>query len=404
MANKPPVLIMDLYYGALQVARSLGSRGIPVYGIDKLPDPIAAHSRYITRLKAPERDEELKDFMIDFSKNLENKPVLFPMSDYYIRFFLKFRNALSGHYLFPMDNPGILAKLVSKVETAKLLAQLEIDCPKTIFFNKGISSLPSLDGITFPCILKPNYHDYWEEDTRATEFLGPGQRIAYIENHAALREAVNVLNPMDDMVLQEFIPGYSENHYYYVGYRGKKGIILLSYVGNKIRTFPDCLGCETLLRSIDNPELVKQGNRILHRLNYYGPAGIDFKFDPRDSKYKVIEINARLGINDCYLAEFGADMPNIYYLDSQKKELSPHNNCPAGITWYHFGFDFDWMRTYRRKYNLSWSSWIRDLVFGFNNYAVFSWRDPAPFMHSLLKWTSRRTRKALGLDGRTGNL
>jgi D-aspartate ligase len=392
MTNKPPVLILDLYYGALQVARSLGRKGIPVYGIDKRPDPIAAHSRYITRLKAPEGDEELKDFMIDFSKNLGNKPVLFPMGDHHIIFLLKYGDILSRYYHYPM-NPEVVLQLVSKIGSAKLLTKLNIPIAKTIVLKKGISSIPSMDGIDFPCVLKPNFHDLWQEDERAVDYIGLGQRVLLLENQSELAEAVEVLSPIDDMVLQEFIPGLTGNQYYYVGYRDRRHRILTSYVGNKIRTMPDCLGSETLLISVCNPDLLKCGDDILNRLDYIGPAGIDFKYDHCEEKYKVIEINCRLGINDAYLAKFGIDMPLIYYHDSLGLDVAPHNNYPDGVTWYDMFKDLEWMRMYHNKFHINWVTWVCQLLRGYSSHALFNSNDPRPFIKVFTDYLLRLIRK-----------
>jgi predicted ATP-grasp superfamily ATP-dependent carboligase len=143
------------------------------------------------------------------------------------------------------------------------------------------------------------------------------------------------------------------------------------------------------------PDVIECGNRILHQLDYHGPAGIDFKYDPRDREFKVIEMNCRQGINDSYLSRYGLDLPYLHYLDSQGLEVVPQTTYPAGVTWYNLHADLLWMVKCRKENNRAWLPWVRQLVRGYDNYAMFSWRDPVPSIYSMYRTTARLARKAV---------
>ncbi len=362
-SDHTPALLLDLHYASLQVARCLGKKGISVYGIDKLEDPIGAHSRYIKRLGAPLDWESLKDFLISFANKMEKKkPVLFPLSDYYIRFFLKYARDFAAYYCFPYTNLEIVKKLVSKVRTAILLEELSITHPKTIIINQKEEFPPYLHDIQMPCILKPEYNYNWEESRLAYEYLGPGQRVLMIDNYGELKRAARTLKQFGNIVIQEFVEGPSENSYYFVGYRERSGKILLSFLGRKIHTLPDQLGSETLLQSIYFPEILDLGNEILEKLDYIGPIGIDFKYDRRKTAFTVIEINPRIGINDCYLAKWGIDIAWLYYANSVGISVDSCKSYPSGILWFDLLRDFDWMREYGKQYQVSWFSLVKRLL------------------------------------------
>jgi D-aspartate ligase len=299
---------------------------------------------------------------------------------------------LADRYLFCAPHQDVLSRLLSKTQSSEILSQCGIAHPRTLVVEKDTSSPPNPDDISCPCILKPMYKHNWETNRTVVEFVGEGRQVLYVENRQALREALTILTPIADLIVQEFVPGPSESSYYYVGYRDSHGSIVTSYLGNKVRTVPDCLGSETLLRSVHNAALLSYGDEILDRLDYRGPAGIDFKYDGRDGSYKVIEINCRIGINDCYLMKYGIDLPYIYYLDSQDIEVTPTREYPDGVTWYDPFRDLEWMQLYRKERNIGWRSWLREL-FGYDTYALLERSDLWPFVRSILSLIARGFRK-----------
>ena len=94
-------------------------------------------------------------------------------------------------------------------------------------------------------------------------------------------------------IASEIIPGDGSNIYAYVGYRDDNGCILNEWTGKKLSQFPDDFG---VFSSASNsaPEVVlEQGRTLLNGLNLKGIAEPEFKYDQRDRKYKLMEINLR---------------------------------------------------------------------------------------------------------------
>ncbi len=396
-SSQEPALLLGLYYSSLQVAQSLGRKGIPVYGIDPAPE-VGTHSRYIKTIDAPRGGEELGDFLVSFARRLGTRVVLYPLADEHVSFLSEHGGALAPHFAFPEPPVEIVRALLDKTAASELLTSLGIDHPRTLAVRKGSSAPLPLDSLDFPCIIKPRYKQDWLDQPVVRSYLGDGQLVLTAENAEQAARAIRVLSSISDFVVQEFIPGASERHYYYVGYRDRLGRIATSYIGQKIRTLPDCLGSETLLRSVHVPELLERGDSILDRFDYRGPAGIDFKCDPRDGRFKVIEINCRIGINDCYLVKYGIDLPYIYYLDSLGREVAPAREYPAMVTWYDPFRDFEWMRLYRKTAGVGWLPWLSRL-WSYDTYAVFSRLDPYPSMKSMFDLFMRALRK-LGRRGK----
>jgi D-aspartate ligase len=382
MPSSPAVIILDLFYGSLQIGRSLGSKGIKVLGIATSQDSPGIYSRWIERLNAPMEDGALKDYLVSFSQNLEVRPVLVPTSDRFVLFLLKYWETLAESYLFP-HNAHAAGNLVGKAASAELFAEKKIRSPRTIKVKKGATSVPPIGSIDFPCVLKPDFHDSWETNPKIRAEIGEGRRALKIADCTMLERMVQFLSPFSDLVIQEFVSGPATNNFYYVGYRSFKGCVTASYVGQKIRTLPDGMGSETLIRTVVDPEIRDQAESLLDRVDYRGPVGMEFKRDERDGVVKLIEVNCRFGLNDASLIRKAIDLPYLYYLDSQKVEVPSQKEYPAGLSWYNFGADLDWMRTYRKENRIGWLRWTMDLLKGYDSYVVFDWRDPGPFFVEL---------------------
>ena len=130
---------------------------------------------------------------------------------------------------------------------------------------------------------------------------------------------------------------------------------------------------------------------MLNRLDYVGPAGIDFKLDRRDGHYKVIEVNCRIGISDCFLVGDGIDLAHMYYLDSQHLDVAPRRDYRAGATWCDLLRDFDWMREYPDRRPFGWPGWLRQ-AFRHDVYALASMSDPWPLARVLFGRCARKLR------------
>jgi predicted ATP-grasp superfamily ATP-dependent carboligase len=217
-----------------------------------------------------------------------------------------------------------------------------------------------------------------------------------IDDLPTLKKYYKILRRHDTIIVQEFIPGQTGNLYYYVGYRSSRGEILVSFVARKLRTFPDTIGSECYLQSVHNSHLCKLGERILNKLNYEGPAGIDFKFDYRTRTFRVIEINCRLGISDGLLVTCGVDIPFIYYRDAQARTVLPELGYRENVYWWWFEKDVEWFREYRSRDGFSRFGLCRDLFRNKYSYAVYARDDLRPFSYMIWSLVRRVGLKLVG--------
>ena len=136
-----PVMVLNcgISIGALAIIRSLGSQGIPLYGVvDDHQSPILK-SRYCRHKFIKEfderRPEEYSDFLMHVGKQLRRKLVLIPTSDELSIFVAEYEHQLSKYFIFPKNDSGLIKELANKEKMFKFAKKyytfytLSLPCP-----------------------------------------------------------------------------------------------------------------------------------------------------------------------------------------------------------------------------------------------------------------------------------
>jgi carbamoylphosphate synthase large subunit len=80
-------------------------------------------------------------------------------------------------------------------------------------------------------------------------------------------------------------------------------------------------------------EVVEEGLAFLRALGYHGISQVETKRDPRDGRYKLMEINPRLWQWHSLAAACGVDLPYIAYRDLVGEPLPPARMHGDGKRW-----------------------------------------------------------------------
>lgn len=81
-------------------------------------------------------------------------------------------------------------------------------------------------------------------------------------------------------------------------------------VARRRRQHPHEFGrATTFAETVDLPVLEERSERLLATLEYYGLAEVEYKQDPRDGEYKLLDFNARAWGYHSLGAEAGVDFP-----------------------------------------------------------------------------------------------
>jgi D-aspartate ligase len=313
---------------SLGVIRGFGRRGIPVVYIESEPCYMGGYSRYISRrLKCPSLRESETGFinvLLDFGKQLDSKMVIIPTGDREVLALSRYKKELGEFYHLPLPSYEVVQKLVNKRIFYKLLAKMQFPHPRT-YFPANTAELAFMGReIDYPYIIKPAYSPTFQEEFH--------KKCLVINSSQELDRAVRSLSGKDlEFVIQEIIPGREIYELY--TYFNKKSEPLALCGWDKVRHYPPDFGSGSFCRSRWRPSAVEPGVRLLKAIGYYGLASTEVKKDPRDGKYKLLEINARTTLQNRLAEACGVDITHKAYLEASgqmvKNSPSPRN----GVLW-----------------------------------------------------------------------
>jgi len=386
----------------LDIARSLAANGIRVYGIDTDSRVPGRYSKVIEFVHCPysEAAEEKRyiDFLVQFGESLGERAVLYPLSDRHVLLCSQYRSALAPYYSFVMAPHETMLDLTTKDGLDTIAREHSIPAPQTHFISTEYDIHRAAQQVTYPAILKPTESTYWHS-SEITQLLRKGllqgrAKVILAHDATELIDAFEQIAAFDSrMVVQEVIPGEDDRLVYAAFYVGRDHRLLGYFSGRKHRVIPTGFGSASFVETFADPELQELVTRALAAVGYLGLGGLEFKQDPRDGQYKLIEFNTRFGMWDGLGVHCGVNLPLISYRDALGLPVEPQLEFRAGVMWVDWQRDLRAFMDYRRQGQLTLSQWRHSLK-GEKIYPIYSkddWRPGVVFTLGLIRKLGSRT-------------
>lgn len=389
----PPAVVSYMSYCGLGIVRSLGRRAIPVYALDPDPRQVGMDSRFCRSRVCPsiESDEERHiEFLIGLSKSLGQKPVLFPTGDNTVLSYGKYENILKDYFLFTCPRESTIQKLVTKDAFFRTALECDIPIPDT-YAPSSLSEVNDIASkISYPCIIKPVMSASWRQESIQKMLGGGGKKVIVVHKGAELLNSYKKIAPYDpNVVISEVIPGDDKELFYFVFYMSNDHKILGCFSGRKLRLIPVHFGSASFVESVYVEDLNKLSINFLTKLRYKGLGGIEFKRDPRDGRFKLIEFNARFGLWDMLGARCGVDIAYIAYSDTIGRKVNQRPEYRTGIKWASIYRDTRAFLSYKKEDLITFRNWLSSLR-GEIQWAVFAWDDIRPALSLTLGFILRK--------------
>jgi len=309
-------------------------------------------------------------------KEMYYKIILFPTSDLYLENLYKIYDEVNKFCFIPINKKTFL-KTIRKDVQYQYCRELKIPIPKSIILNKGNNILEQVQELIYPLIIKPVTRD----DMKTDVF-----RNLILDTPKSLRENLCLINKFLDkgilFLVSEFIIGDDDKLYSHVGYRTSKGKIVEDWIGHKLSQFPPNNGVVSVGTN-QAPDIVRQqGKLILDKMDMHGLFQVEFKYDSRDKKFKLMEVNLRsmmwhkLGFASGFYANYAL------YLDATNKNL-PKTNYKEIEEKYFLYMKHEFFNLILSKGNYI-KKFFKHLTFKNKVFAVWDYRDPIPFIYDTL--------------------
>jgi len=338
------------------VARSLGRLSIKVYGVHADPCSPSLSSRYWSGnffwdLSKASTAESL-DYFLHLARKIGSPPILIPTDDHSCLFVDDNAEALLQEYLLPKQPAGLTRSLSNKKELYSLCKKESILTPETVFPQSRDEVCRFSESCKFPVMLKGI-------DTVALQ-KRVGVRMVIVDDKETLLKRYDEMEARDtpSLMLQEFIPGGTENVWMFDGYFDCASNCRFGITARKLRQYPAYTGMTSLGVCESNETLCTLIKDLMKRLGYRGILDIGYKYNPRNGKYYLLDPNPRLG---CYFRLFvdslGMDVVRVLYGDLTGQTIRT-GELLEGRKWLSEPFDLVSSFRYGCDGNLKFIDWL----------------------------------------------
>ena len=375
-----PVVILkcvESSYIGLGIIRSLGKLGVPIYSVISDRKTPARFSRYSKLLYFPDvnagtPDEELLDHLMKVARSIGRPSILIPTIDSYAKFSSKYAETLKDYFLLPSCSFELVRDLCSKFEMYNLAGKHGVPVAKSIF-PKSLHDVDEfLSTAVFPLVVKAvDWTDLiFRPLTKCVVVNSPCELVS----HCQIPKSIDFPN----LVIQEYIHGKGTQDWMFNGYFDKFSTCRISFTGKKLRQAPVDVGYTSLGECVENPFVTDTSLKFLQDIGYHGIVDIDFRFDPRDGLYKILDVNPRVGATfRLFVGHAGLDVVRVMYLDLTNQKI-PDETQINGRKWVVEDSDLRSAYRYVKRETLTLSEYFASLS-GIKEGAWFAMDDPLPF-------------------------
>lgn len=351
------------------IVRSLGEKGIDVTLGNERRVSAAAFSKYVKNnivYPSPEKNPELFTYEMYSLIKKEKYDVVMPVRDSTTILFSKMKDQLSKYTKLPIPDYLTLMRGRNKAETVKAALDSGVPCPSTYFdSDKDIKKLK--DTVEYPVLIRP------------CESSG-SRGIVYVDTPEDLvKEYHKIKNQFGEVMIQEYIP-HTGKAYNVSALFNQYSEPRAVFAMEKIRQFPISGGPTAFAESIKGDNIKKYALKLLKDMKWVGVAEVEFIFDERDKKPKLLEINPRFWNPLSLAIHSGVDFPSLLYEMALNGDIEPVNDYQLGVKWRYYIYDIlCFIYSSNKINNISEFTTFHNV-----HDAILSFNDPGPAFGSLL--------------------
>jgi predicted ATP-grasp superfamily ATP-dependent carboligase len=379
----PPAILLDGDANALSVARSLSRTGVAVFYVG--PDSAyARHSRFCQHISlppAPTVEDSIAQVLLGARARSLAGAVLLPCSDAALNMLARERPRLTERFRLDQCDSSARLAMLDKLSTYQLAQAAGVATPRFWIASDREHLLELKKQLVFPLIVKPRLSHLFEQ------VFGCKHIVA--DSFDQLMSAFDSTGAAGlEVMLVECIPGGDDTLCSYYTYLDEHDAPLFHFTKRVIRRLPAGMGAACYAITDWIPELIEPALALFRKAGLRGLANVEFKRDPRDGQYKLIECNARFTAANCLVASSGFDLGVFSYNRILGRTQPPLLNFQRGLRLWDPLRDVLALRELRQKKQITVGRWLRSVMHR-QTFPFFSWSDPMPALVRLARPLSR---------------
>jgi D-aspartate ligase len=388
LAGLPPAVLLGGENIAVSAARSLSAEGARVYALGDPTDPVRA-SRHCHEWVDVGAKKGVADRYLEWlSTSGPRAGAVLPCDDDSLEMIARNRARLVEWGYSPIEaNDETLLAMLDKDRTYELSRKAGVPTPRTATVRTREEASRAADEFMYPCALKPlSSHEF-------AKHFGILKKVLLADDRDELMAAFDeTLEHGIDMLVTEIIPGADDQYFSYYSYLDDRGEPLYHFCKRKLRQWPVHFGLTTYHETIWDPRVAELGLKFFQGVGLRGVGNVEFKRDPRDGEYKIIECNHRFTAASDLVRHSGIDMPLLAYRRALGLPYEPIRGYRVGVRMWHPIEDVRSLQGYMAEGSLSVGAWLRSLWHR-QHFPLLSRDDPGPSLASLSVKARRLERK-----------
>jgi D-aspartate ligase len=379
----PPVaIVMNLSYTGLGIARSLGERGVRVIGLTSQQGIYGNYTRYADVRLSPDSSEEpeqLVEYLMELAETFHGSAIIFPTRDDDVVFLDRYRDRLGGRYLPAVPTPDAIKGCLDKWETDGWAKKAGVSRPRSWKIESNEDLARAIPDMSFPCILKPLAAWHWRKRGK-WELLGHRKAILVSSATELVAQYASIAAVESRALLQEVVAGTDDCLWAAGCYFDRDGNYVAGFTAHKLLQIPAGFGTGCVVQTEDRQELLSITRALLQKMGYTGLAEVEYKWDQSCHQFKLIEVNPRPWDQHRLGRAAGVDLIYIAYCDlvglpfpAVSQKSLPANKWIADDVFILTAFHS--ITKEPRKLLTLYRA-----ISGRRSYAVWSARDPVPFL------------------------
>ncbi len=365
------------HVNGLQVLRILEGHGVPVIGVARNPKHVCSRTRLAERtVVADTGTPALIDALEVLGRSLGTRAVLFPAADRQVRLISEHRRRLEPFSTWSCPTIDVVELLMDKSRFYPYAAEHGFPVARTTFLRDREDAARAAATLRFPCVLKPP-----TSAALAWDAHGPRKAFMLDSAEAFLDTYDRYGRYAEQLIAQEWIAGPSTNLFSCNAYFAEGGEPVATFVARKIRQWPPETGDSCLGEEVRNDEVLALTVRLFGELGFRGLAYLEVKRDERTGEHVIVEPNVGRPTGRSAIAEAGGvDLHYAMYADALGLPRPANlEQRYRGVKWIYFRRDLQSALGAMRSGDLTVGGYVRSIR-GRKRDALFSWRDPGPFL------------------------